>query len=377
VATVNIAQSEEADLIKLVFDGEWNMRKGIPSVSSTIGALKNQITRNSRVVFDLSGLKKWDTSFVNFALQLVKFFAESGLKFDAQCLSPEVMNIMKCVDAENISFSHNESPIPRKGFWRSLFERCETRALAILESVNFIGDLAIEFWRTCCGKLKFRSKEFLSTVEQAGVMALPIVALISFLVGLILAFVSIIQLNKFGAGIYCADLVGIAMMREMACLMTAVITSGRTGAAFAATIGTMVVNEEIDAMKTMGLSCFRFIVLPRVFAFTIMMPLLCIFSDIIGIYGGMFAAITMLDMNVSQYLTQTKFAISLSDVFCGLSKSVVFAILISSIGCLKGMQCGRDAEAVGKVTTSAVVTSITAVIVADAVFALIFNVLGI
>ncbi|MDE6431879.1 MAG: ABC transporter permease, partial [Opitutales bacterium] len=238
-------------------------------------------------------------------------------------------------------------------------------------------EIVLESLLIISGRSKFRSKEFSLISEQVGARALGIVALISFLVGLILAFISIIQLNKLGAGVYCADLVGIAMMREMGCLMAAIIMSGRTGAAFAATIGTMVVNEEIDAIKTSGLSCFRFIIIPRIFALVLMMPLLCVFADLIGIAGGMFAATTMLDINVTQYLTQTQSAVVLSDFLCGLIKSVFFALLVAGIGCWQGMRCGRDAEAVGQATTAAVVESITAIIMADAVFAVIFNALEI
>ena len=184
-------------------------------------------------------------------------------------------------------------------------------------------------------------------------------------------------MEQFGASIYVADLVGIAMMREMGCIMTGVIMSGRTGAAFAATIGTMTVNDEVDALKTSGFSTIDFLVLPRILALTLMMPILCIFSDIIGIIGGMSAALTITDITLSQYITQTINAISLNDMFIGLLKSGVFGILISSIGCFRGIQCGRSAESVGLVTTSAVVTGITAIIIADAIFAVLFSCLGI
>jgi phospholipid/cholesterol/gamma-HCH transport system permease protein len=378
VVAISITCVEELGLIRVAFEGEWCMEDEIPTAASVIYNIRSKKNKCSSVIFDLSKLGKWDTSFVSFTLKLVKFLKGCGLKFDQKCLPPEMVNIMGLACAGRVAAS---SRIKRRvwwdEFWKNLLRRCGDRLALLREDLSFIGELIVESCRTFGGRLKFRGREFLMIVEQVGADALPIVALISFLVGLILAFVGIIQLRKFGAGMYCADLVGIAMMREMACLMTAVIMSGRTGAAFAATIGTMVVNEEIDAMRTMGFSCFEFIILPRVFALVTMLPLLCVFSDVIGICGGMFAAIAMLNMNATQYFTQTKSAIALNDVFCGLSKSIVFAILIAGIGCLKGMRCGRDAESVGRVTTSAVVTSITGVIIADAIFALIFNALGI
>lgn len=374
---VDIACAEELNFIKVNFEGEWRMDDEVPTVASVLQGIRAKKNECHNVVFDLSKLKKWDTSFVSFTIKLAKFLKMCKLEFDQKCLPPEMLSIINLTNVEHASTSSASRKTNREQFWKNLLERFKNRAALLQKNLSFIGELIIESSRTLWGRVKFHHEEFLTIVEQVGVDALPIVALISFLVGLILAFVGIVQLRKFGVGIYCADLVGIAMVREMGCLMTAVIMSGRTGAAFAATIGTMVVNEEIDAMQTTGLSCFRFIILPRVFALVVMMPLLCIFSDVIGICGGMFASIAMLNMNISQYFTQTKSAIALNDVFCGLSKSIVFAILIASIGCLKGMRCGRDSESVGKVTTSAVVISITSVIIADAVFALIFNAVGI
>jgi phospholipid/cholesterol/gamma-HCH transport system permease protein len=377
VVKVDIACAEELNFIKVNFEGEWRMDDEVPTVASVLQGIRAKKNECHNVVFDLSKLKKWDTSFVSFTIKLAKFLKMCKLEFDQKCLPPEMLSIINLTNVEHASTSSASRKTNREQFWKNLLERFKNRAALLQKNLSFIGELIIESSRTLWGRVKFHHEEFLTIVEQVGVDALPIVALISFLVGLILAFVGIVQLRKFGVGIYCADLVGIAMVREMGCLMTAVIMSGRTGAAFAATIGTMVVNEEIDAMQTTGLSCFRFIILPRVFALVVMMPLLCIFSDVIGICGGMFASIAMLNMNISQYFTQTKSAIALNDVFCGLSKSIVFAILIASIGCLKGMRCGRDSESVGKVTTSAVVISITSVIIADAVFALIFNAVGI
>jgi phospholipid/cholesterol/gamma-HCH transport system permease protein len=214
-------------------------------------------------------------------------------------------------------------------------------------------------------------------LQDVGARALPIVALISFLVGLIIAFVSIVQLVQFGASIYVADLVGISMMREMGCIMTGVIMSGRTGAAFAATIGTMVVNDEVDALHTTGISSVNFLILPRMFALMLMMPLLCIFSSFIGIFGGLCASVLTTDLTISQYYVQTTNAVSIGDFFVGVLKCAIFGVLVSIIGCMKGLRCGRSAEDVGLAATSAVVTSITAIIAADAAFSVIFYALGI
>jgi phospholipid/cholesterol/gamma-HCH transport system permease protein len=189
--------------------------------------------------------------------------------------------------------------------------------------------------------------------------------------------VGAIQLKAFGAQLYVADLVGIAMVREMAAIMTGIIVAGRTGAAFAAKLGTMQVNEEIDALKTMGFSPTEFLVLPRMVALFLMMPLLCLYADLMGVLGGMIVGVTMLDLGLMQYYLQTKQAVHLNNLWIGLVMSAVFGVLVAFSGCLRGIQCGRSASAVGEATTSAVVTGIVSIIVATAVINVICNVLGI
>ncbi|HID96661.1 MAG TPA: ABC transporter permease, partial [Thermodesulfobacteriaceae bacterium] len=205
----------------------------------------------------------------------------------------------------------------------------------------------------------------------------PIVSLISFLVGLILAFVGIMQLELFGAQIYVADLVGIGMVRVMGAVMTGIILAGRTGAAFAAQLGTMQVNEEIDALHTLGISPVEFLVLPRMLALTLMMPFLTLYADLMGVLGGGLIACIMYDINHVAYLNRVMAAVSLNDLFIGLFMGLAFGILVALSGCLRGLQCGRNASAVGDAATSAVVTSIVAIIIATAVIIVICAVLGI
>ena len=214
-------------------------------------------------------------------------------------------------------------------------------------------------------------------IQECGPGALGIVTLISILVGLILAFVGAIQLELFGAQIFVADLVGIATVREMGAMMTAIIMAGRTGAAFAAQLGTMQVNEEIDALATLGLSPMEFLVLPRMLALILMMPLLCIYADLMGILGGAAVGIGMLHLSPVLYFNETVHAIHLLDIGVGVFKAGVFGVLIALSGCLRGMQCGRSASAVGQAATSAVVTGIVFIIATDGLFAVITNVLKI
>jgi phospholipid/cholesterol/gamma-HCH transport system permease protein len=243
--------------------------------------------------------------------------------------------------------------------------------------LEFLGESILSFMRLLRGKARFRPSDLSDTVLACGASALPIVTLISFLIGLILAFVGAVQLELFGAQIYVADLVTIAMAREMGAVMTGIIMAGRTGAAFAAQLGTMQVNEEIDALSTFGLSPMDFLVLPRMLALIVMMPLLVIYADIAGILGGTFVGITMLDLSATEYARETLNSTSLLDFAIGIVKGAVFGVLIAISGCLRGLQCGRSASAVGLAATSAVVTGIVLIIVTDGIFAVLTNALGI
>jgi phospholipid/cholesterol/gamma-HCH transport system permease protein len=248
---------------------------------------------------------------------------------------------------------------------------------SLREMLAFLGDMTLTFFRLFRMNVRFRAVDLLLFIQQAGAEALPIVTLISFLVGVILAFVGAVQLKQFGAQIYVADLVGIAMVREMGAMMTGIIMAGRTGAAFAAQLGTMKVTQEIDAFTTMGFSPLEFLVLPRVLALVLMMPLLCLYSDIVGVLGGAAIGVGMLDLSWNTYFRETSNAISLTDVFGGVFKASVYGVLIALSGCLRGIQCGNSSSAVGDAATSAVVTGIVAIVVACGVFAVVFYVLGI
>ena len=245
------------------------------------------------------------------------------------------------------------------------------------EIVTFVGEAVQAFGALLRGKARFRGRDLILTIQEVGPAALPIVSLISFLVGLILAFVGAVQLAQFGAQIYVANLVGLGMAREMGAMMAAIIMAGRTGAAFAAQLGTMQVNEEIDAFKTLGIQPMEFLVLPRMLALILMMPLLTVYADIMGILGGALVGVTMLDLGAVQYFQQTQEALALKDFAVGLIKGSVFGVLIAIAGCMRGMQSGRSSAAVGMAATSAVVTSIVFIIVTDGIFAVVFDALGI
>ena len=363
------------DTLVVRIAGEWTVGQPLPPA----GEVEKELSSDSgvrRVAFDAAALGKWDSGLLTFLLKVFDRCSAAGIAVEKTGLPPGVVRLLDLATA-----------VPeRKGARRELkrdpfLARIGAGAEKVWKSnrdvFTFVGEVSVAVLRMFRGKARFRRSDLLEILQECGAQALPIVSLISVLVGLILAFVGAIQLKAFGAQLYVADLVGIAMVREMAAIMTGIIVAGRTGAAFAAKLGTMQVNEEIDALKTMGFSPTEFLVLPRVVALFLMMPLLCLYADLMGVLGGMLVGVTMLDLGIMQYYLQTKAAVNLNNLWIGLVMSAVFGVLVAFSGCLRGIQCGRSASAVGEATTSAVVTGIVSIIVATAVINVICNVLGI
>jgi phospholipid/cholesterol/gamma-HCH transport system permease protein len=263
----------------------------------------------------------------------------------------------------------------------TLLKRTESLAVNLVlnttGNISFIGECTLGFVGILRHPRKFRSMDCLVEMQHCWASSLPIVSLVSFLVGVILAFQAAIQLQQYGAAVFVADLVGLSVVREMGPMMAAVIMAGGIGAAFAAQLGNMKVDEEIDALETLGISSIDFLALPRLLAVTLMMPILAVYADVLGILGGVFVSMTMLDIPAAAYWVETQNRVGIWDVFSGLVKSVFFGFAIGVAGCLRGMKCERSAVGVGQATTSAVVTGILLIVIADALFALIFNVLGI
>jgi len=259
---------------------------------------------------------------------------------------------------------------------RNLGKRTQNVVDSILSVENFTGQTIFSLGRFFTGKARFRTGDFWEIVQDCGAKALPIVSLISFLIGMILAFVGNVQLANFGASLYVADLVVIAMVREMGVVMTAIIMSGRTGAAFAAHIGSMKANEEIDALHTFGFDPFDFLVLPRLLAMIFMLPLLTVYANVVGVLGGMLVG-AMVGIPPILYWNETLSSVDVTNISLGVLKSFLFGAVIAISGCLQGLHSGKSASAVGAATTRAVVISITVIIVMDSAFAAIFTVLDI
>ncbi len=373
-ASLSLASSGESLLI-LHLTGDWRIAVPLPSADDAIEKLKATSPVKS-VGFDTSELKEWDSGLLTFLTKIQGYCSQNRVLFESEGLPVGAKRLLRLASAVG----------ERKGARREakrepFFSLVGSAAIqfygSAVEMIAFIGEAFLAFLKLFGGHASFRRSDLTLLIQECGAQALPIASLICLLVGLILAFVGAMQLKMFGAQIYVADVVGIGMVRVMGAIMTGIIMAGRTGAAFAAQIGTMQVNEEIDALKTLGISPMEFLVLPRMLALIIMMPLLCLYADIMGILGGMIVGVGMLDLGVMQYLHETQAAVGLTNLWVGLFHSAVFGVLIALSGCLRGMQCGRSAQAVGYATTSAVVTSIVSIIVATAVITFVCQIIGI
>ena len=329
-----------------------------------------------QVGFDASELTSWDSSLLTFLLRIKEWCTEKRIGYSDSNLPEGARRLIKLALAvpEREGARQDAKKVP---FFSGVGDKTLQFVASLKETLTFLGDALVAFGRLLTGRASFRRSDLFLFLQESGSQALPIVSLISMLVGLILAFVGAVQLTTFGAQIYVADLVAIAMVRVMGAIMTGIIMAGRTGASYAAQLGTMQVNEEIDALKTLGVSPMEFLVLPRMLALAIMMPLLCIYADIMGILGGMIVGVVMLDLNPIVYLHQTQGALKLTYFWIGLFHSAVFGVLVALSGSLRGIQCGRSASAVGYATTSAVVTGIVSIIVATAIITVMCNVIGI
>lgn len=354
--------------------GEWSIDQEWPDDA---GRVLEQIDSGGVKSLRLSAkdLGKWDSSLLVFLVQLVKKARNRriSIAFDL----PEGLDRLL-----NMAFAVP----PRAGANRlsvksSFLETIGADTLKIWPRVcdflNFLGDASLGIGRIFIGASKMRLKDLFTAMYECGVASLPIISLTSMLFGLILAFVGAVQLTQFGAQIYVAGLVGIGMLRVMGAVMVGVVMSGRIGAAYAALIGTMQVNEEVDALATLGISPVDFLVVPRLLALTLMVPLLTIYADFMGILGGYVVGIAMLGINPLEYVHATIQMVSFRQILIGLVYGTVFGVVIAIAGCYQGMRCGRSAMAVGQTTTKAVVCSLVGIIIMTAIITVICNVLGV
>jgi phospholipid/cholesterol/gamma-HCH transport system permease protein len=369
---LNLERAPDRSAIVTV-GGRWRMREGVPAVEPVLATLRAEPP--THVALRADGLEEWDASVLSAIVQIGDATRALGATVDPGGLPDGMRRLLDMMSRPPIR--PTPGPPPRKNILEWIGYAALDAHEFPLQVLGFIGDVAIAFWRLLLGQAHMRKRDFLLAVQVCGASALPIVGLVAFLVGLILAFVGAVELKRFGSEIYVANLVGVAMVREMGAMMTAIVVAGRTGAAFAAEIGTMRVTQEVDALTTVGISPIEFLVLPRILALSIMMPLLTLYADVLGILGGAAVGLGMLHIQPALYLRQTVLAVTFTHLWGGLAKAFVYGALVAGAGCLQGLRTGSSAAAVGHATTSAVVTSIVLIISACGTFAVIFYIIGI
>ena len=370
-----LEDDRESGALRIRLSGTWMLRSAdAVYAGEEVLPYLDALPEGSRVVVEDAGIGRWDSLLVASVRSLAEVCRDRGLEVDIAGLPEGVRDLVTLAAA-----------VPRADAGRPLEDdalsarvgRMALRARDTAADANeFLGEVVQAFGSFLRGRARFRRVDLMHALESAGVGALGIVALINFLVGTVLAFVGAIQLEQFGAAIYVADLVGIAEARVLGALMTGIVMSGRTGAAFAAVLGTMNVNEEVDALRTMGVKPVEFLVLPRVLATTLMMPALTAYGILMGLLGGMFVGVALLDLGAVEYLKQTQNSLALRHVMIGLAQGLAFGVVVALTGCYYGLRSGRSSAAVGESTTKAVVMGIVLVVVVTAVFTVVLYVLG-
>jgi phospholipid/cholesterol/gamma-HCH transport system permease protein len=372
-ASLRVRRVEDA--LHVAFTGDWLVNAGLPSTGDVSEGLAREPSP-SAVHFDASELGRWDSGLVTRLIDVYRDAEAHSIPFDDSGLPEGARRLIALAFAVKAR-EGAERKQRKTSFVQQVGEGAQELWQGAVDFATFVGETTLSVGRFATGGAKYLKSDVLQHIEEAGASALPIVSLISVLIGMIFAFVGVTQLRAFGAGIYTANLVAVAMIREMAPIMTAIIMAGRTGAAYAAEIGTMKVNEEIDALTTLGIDPIDFLVTPRMLALVLMIPALTMYSSLMGIIGGAIVGLSMVDASFVQYVQQTISAVTLGDLFTGLLMCVVFGALVALAGCQQGIACGTSAMAVGQATTRAVVMGIVLIVVAASVLTIIFINLGI
>jgi phospholipid/cholesterol/gamma-HCH transport system permease protein len=351
--------------------GAWHLADELPPVADVEQELARQGASTVRV--DASSVGDWDSGLVVFLFGLLESCRARGVAVEHLGLPGTLERMLALVQVSALP----ATPTPPRRGW---LERLGRRALVWREkgraSSLFLGETTISLLRFLVGRARFRGQDLGLLLEGAGPSALPIIALVNFLVGIILAFVGITQLRRFGAEYYVADIVGIAVVRDMAALITAIVLAGRSGAAYAAQLATMKVTQEVDALSTLGISPVEFLVVPRLVALTLMMPFLVLFADLMGVLGGAAVGTTMMNHPLSGYLRQTAHSVTTGDIVGGLVKAATYGALVALTGTARGLAAERSSEQVGVAATQAVVTGIVAVIAACGIYQYVFFLFG-
>ncbi|MBE9526390.1 MAG: ABC transporter permease [Proteobacteria bacterium] len=348
---------------------DWTNAQSLPSIEAFIHQIELS-PKIQRIIFNTKNLGQWDSLLILFINEIINTAKVKGIQNEYSSLPDEVQGLVKLAHKVPVQQTASASKT-RSSFPTRLGENMILFFNHVVNLIHFFIEVISALGNFFMGKAHYRQRDLVWFIQDTGVKALPVVSLISILMGIVLAFLAAMQLALLGVEIYTSNLVAVGMTREMAPLMTAIIMAGRTGASFSAQLGTMQVNDEIDAFKTLGISPIEFLVLPRMLALILMLPILTIYADLLGIIGGLLVSTNMFDFSLTQAIHQTAQSIGLIDIFIGLFKAIVFAFLIAMSGCYYGINCGRSSASVGIATTNAVVMSIVSIVIADSIITVI------
>jgi phospholipid/cholesterol/gamma-HCH transport system permease protein len=367
-------KAEDGTLI-IAISGTWSLEQPQPKFADVIGRAPSGNRRAQTLSFDTSNLEEWDSSLLIFLMQCQDWCDAQKITLDASGLPEQVPRLLALAHAvpERV---HAKEP-KRARFVTRVGLRLIEGWNEFLEAMAFTGEVLIALAGIPTRRVHMRWRDFWVVVQANSSGALPIVSLIALLVGVIIAFLGVVVLQRFGADYYVSYLVGFGVLRELGALMTGIIIAGRTGAAFAAELGSMKITEEIDAYTTLGISPIEHLVVPRVLGLFAMMPLLTIYAAFVAIVGGMMVSGLLLDLSLKQFMGGLLSAVTLSDALLGIFKGTIYGFIVGIAGCMKGLQGGSDAGAVGRAATSAVVLGITLIIMANAVVDWLAALLGI
>ncbi len=370
-----IRTEREGDRLLLTAGGSW-LISTLADIDTRLRDLAPGSVRQARI--DLSAIEALDTTGAWILHRTLKQLRASGLAAEFAGVGRahrEMLELIERDDVEQTLEREEISPIV------AMVRRVGEAAYAVCDEaadlLNFLGVTVLTAVRTVAKPGRLRLIALASHVERVGLDALPIVGLLSFLIGVVLAFQGADQLRRFGAEIFTVDLLGVSILREMGVLLTAIIIAGRSGSAFTAEIGTMQVNEEVDAMRTIGLDPIEVLVLPRILALVIALPLLTVFADLMGLVGGALMSFAALDIPPLQFVERFRSVVPMWSFWIGLIKAPVFGLAIGLVGCHAGLGVRGSAESVGKQTTKSVVVAIFLVIVIDAIFSILFSYVGV
>jgi len=375
-AEARIDSRVERGVTRLRLEGPWVTRAAAP-LDRELSELV-QSSMKGEVVLDLSGVTRLDTVGAWLVHRTQEDLAAAGATVRIEGVSDDQKGLL-----EAVSKVERDEPIkrPHRNILYELALRTGKATYGFrdeaLELLSFLGMLVVKSIATLLHPSRIRITALAHNIEATGLNAMPIVGLLSFLIGVVLAYQGADQLSRFGAQIFVVNLLGVSVLRELGGLITAIIVAGRSGSAFTAQIGTMQVNQEVDAMETLGLDPIEVLVIPRVFALAITLPLLTFYASMMAIFGGALMSYFVLDISGPQFLQQFKAAISVSTFWVGMIKAPVFAFAIAMVGCYEGLKVSGSAESVGRLTTQSVVVSIFLVIVLDALFSILFATLGV